>query len=125
MATSIGSVNELVTLIRTQLTAHAPQAAKPLPSAKARPAAARYAQQKLAGLIELRVNQIGRDDPQRGRKAFRIFLETVLLSHFGESLVNDPGFFRMLDEVQGALERDPASAAMVTTAIDQLLSQQT
>ena len=52
------------------------------------------------------------------------YKKPVLLSHFGEGLVNDPGFFRMLDEVQGALEGDPVSASMVSTAIDQLLSQQ-
>jgi hypothetical protein len=125
MGTSIGAVNDLVAVIRTQLSAAAarPAAAKRA-GAKQRAAPGRYAQENLAGLIELRVSQIRKDDPQRGRKAFRVFLEAVLLSHFGEGMVADPKFFQMLDEVQYALEADPACAALIDTAIGHLLSQQ-
>lgn len=123
MATSIGSVSDLVSLIQAQLTARAQKAA-PAARATVRKGAAtqRYAQENLTRLIEVRVNQIGRDDPQRGRKAFRVFLETVLLSHFGESLVNDARFFQMVEDVQAAMEADPACATLIGRAIDHLLS---
>ena len=69
------------------------------------------------------MRQIGADDPQRGRKAFRVFLEAVLLSHFGEALVADPKFFQLVDEVQGSLEADPASSELVASAVAHLTGQ--
>ncbi len=53
-----------------------------------------------------------------------MFLEVVLLTHLGEELMNDPKFYRLLDDVQGALESDPVAVELVSTAIAHLLSQQ-
>ena len=83
----------------------------------------RYADKNLATLIELRISQINPDDPQRGRKAFRVFLEVVLLSQFGEQMVNDPKFHQLVDDVQAAMEADPVSGPMVGSAIAHLLSR--
>ncbi|HZV63598.1 MAG TPA: hypothetical protein VFG03_01635 [Telluria sp.] len=119
---AITSVSQLVGVIRSRLAERlSPAPGKP--RAAPRPAAARYAEQRLAGLIESRIRAIGRDDPQRGRKAFRVFLEAVLLSQLGEQLVNDPRFFQMVDDVQAALEADPSTQALVAGAIEHLLSQ--
>lgn len=125
MSSSIQAVNQLVTAIRSQLTGRLPPATgKGAALLKPARPSDRYAEENLSALIELRIGQIGPDDPQRGRKAFRVFLEAVLLSHFGEQLVNDTKFHQLVDEVQGALERDPSSSAMVGSAIDHLLSRQ-
>lgn len=121
MSVSIGAVNELVAVIQSQLTARSPAAAG-RQRGVAR-AAARYAPDQLTALIEQRVRQIGADDPQRGRKAFRVFLEAVLLSHFGEALVADPKFFQMVDEVHAGLEADPACKQLIAAAIAHLLAQ--
>lgn len=130
MSTIVG-VDQLVAAIQAQLAARvrtpAPAAGAQVrgaaPQAKPRPGkAGRYDQQNLAGLIALRIRHIAPDDPQRGRKAFRVFLEAVLLSHLGEALVGDPAFFQLVDDVQAALEADTACAAMVDSAIDQLLA---
>ncbi|NVE01848.1 hypothetical protein [Massilia sp. BJB1822] len=120
MSTSIGPVGQLVAVIQAQLASRGPAArvAGKRPSALAQ----QSAQQKLAGLIEKRVRQIDRHDPQRGRKAFRVFLEAVLLSHFGESLVNDPAFHQVVSDVQGAMEADAACRALVDDAIGYLLA---
>lgn len=129
MSMPLGSINDLVAVIRGQLSARAsdPSAAarqvrseRPLRTTKSR-----YAQENLASLIELRITQIDKDDPQRGRKAFRVFLEAVLLSHLGENLVNDPKFFQIVDEVQQALEADRGCAELVANAINHLLSVKT
>jgi hypothetical protein len=124
MATPIGTVGNLVKVIRTQLSvAHA----KPAPR---RPAGARraggsspYAPDKLEALIEMRVKKLARDDPRRGPKAFRVFLEAVLLSHFGDDLINDAKFFQLVDDVQNAMESEPQCQRMVDSAIAHLLSQ--
>lgn len=123
MASSIASVTQLVTLIQAQLTSAAPAPARQRGQA-ARPSGASdaYAAHKLGSLIQLRVRQIARDDPQRGRKAFRVFLEAVLLAHFGEALANDPKFYQMLDDIQSAMENDLASAVLVKQAIGHLLT---
>jgi hypothetical protein len=123
MGSTIGSVTDLVATIQAQLGARSPTArtATARPGAKAAPRE-RYAPDQLATLIETRVRQIDRDDPKRGRKAFRVFVEAVLLSHLGDGLVNDPRFHQLVDEVQGALETDPGCALMVDQAMAYLLS---
>lgn len=119
MSVSIGAVNELVSVIVGQLAARsAPRKVR----AHAAQRSTRYAAQQLTALIEQRVRQIGANDPQRGRKAFRVFLEAVLLSHFGEALVADPKFFQMVDEVQGALDADPACSELIAAAIAHLVA---
>lgn len=132
MASAIGSVSELVKVIQSQLATRAAPgsggAGKAAPAgasggASGGAAARRYAQQNLGSLIELRVRQIGRDDPQRGRKAFRVFLEAVLLSHFGDGMVGDPRFFQMVDDVQLAMEADAGCRELVARAIEQLLTK--
>jgi hypothetical protein len=122
MSVAIGTINELVSVIRTRLgTAGAPAGRR----TPVRPdAGSRYTDRNLTALIETRVRQIGRDDPQRGRKAFRVFLEAVLLTQLGEELMNDPRFYQLLDDVQLALETDASSASLVKQAVDQLLSRQ-
>lgn len=133
MSMPIGTIDHLVAAIQAQLSARTPNTAVSKAAGSAgkaagspvratrKVAAGRYAQKNLAGLIELRINRIASDDPQRGRKAFRVFLEAVLLSQLGESLVNDAKFFQMVDDVQCALEADAACGAMVASAIAQLL----
>ena len=122
MSVAIGTINELVAVIRTRLGAAAPLAERRAPARSN--SGSRYTDRNLTALIETRVRQIGRDDPQRGRKAFRVFLEAVLLTHLGEELMNDPRFYQMLDDVQYALESDASSAALVKQAVEQLLSKQ-
>ncbi|HEY5800280.1 MAG TPA: hypothetical protein VIT92_08660, partial [Burkholderiaceae bacterium] len=73
-------------------------------------------------LTRKRVQALDPDDPGRGRKAFRIFLEAVLLGEFGNGLINDPGFYQMVENVQDTMERDPAMAAAIQGATRQLLS---
>lgn len=122
MMSTIGSVADLVRVIQTQF-AQRPGPAGPGPARASRRAKAPANPDQLAGLIELRVRQIGRDDPQRRRKAFRLFLETVLLAQFGEGLVNDPQFYLLVDDVHAAMERDDRLQPMVDQAVDHLLAE--
>ena len=120
---ALGPLNRLVATIATQRA----QPGAPAGAATARRkthvgAHAAAPRRDLATLIALRVNEIDRDDPQRGRKAFRVFLEAVLLSHFGEQLINEPQFHQLVDGVHDALEADPQTHAMVQDAIAALLA---
>ena len=75
----------------------------------------------LAALVAQRVRAISPDDPQRERKALRVFLETVLLSELGSNLLNDPGFGSMVDHVQSEMEADPDLAVAARQAAQILL----
>jgi hypothetical protein len=118
--TSISSVQQLVAVIRDQLSSRAPSASvgKGNHSAKA-PAGSPGRENALESAAQ-RVRSIGKDDPDRGRKALRIFLESVLLAELDEGLMNDPEFHRMVDEVQRQMESDPGLAASIDSAIAQL-----
>lgn len=129
-----GAIAQLAAAIQRQMAASngaavavAGPGRKAVPRAAARSAARPvasgwYVQENLASLIELRVAQIARDDAQRGRKAFRVFLEAVLLSQLGEQLLNDPKFFQLVDDIQFAMEAEPGCRLLIDSAIAQLLS---
>jgi hypothetical protein len=125
MSAAVGSVSQLVATIRAQLAGRAPPAAAGKRSRGQGAAAARerYASEGLGELIALRVRMIGRDDPGRGRKAFRVFLEAVMLAEFGAGLANDARFHQLIDDVQRAMEADPACLPLVDSAIEQLLAE--
>lgn len=120
MSNTLSPVGQLVAVIQAQL---APRAAAPLRQPRGAQRASKYRPEGLASLIEKRVRQIGPDEPQCGRKAFRVFLEAVLLAHFGEELLNDPKFFQMVADIQTAMEADDGCRLLVDRAIAHLLSE--
>jgi hypothetical protein len=122
MTSSIGPANRLALAIASQLS-RVGAGARALPSRPGTETGVTGSGGKrdLDTLIALRIREIGRDDPRRGRKAFRVFLEAVLLSQCGEHLINDPSFHQLVDDVQGALEGDPGTRRMVDAAVDELL----
>jgi hypothetical protein len=61
--------------------------------------------QRLAG--------IDRTDPERRRKAVRVYLEGELAREFGDGVLNDPAFPQMLDAVQQQMHGDAQVAAAV------------
>jgi hypothetical protein len=118
--TGINSVQQIVATIRAEMASRVAQGGvrglKPELKRPARPKAA--VGSRMGGLINQRVAALDPADPQRGRKAFRIFLESVLLGEFGEELMNDPAFYQMVDDVQQLMEGD----ARVTAAIDKAVA---
>ncbi|WP_152682611.1 hypothetical protein [Caenimonas sp. SL110] len=75
----------------------------------------------IAAIVAGRIRAIDANDSQRGRKAFRMFLETVILSELGQALANDPTFAVMLDHVQLQMESDPDIARAANDAAQFLL----
>ena len=120
MASFIHSVTQLVAAIRTQLS----QQTSDKQVARKKPAHAdKMAQQEsLESLVQKKIKRIDKNAPDRGKKAFRIFLETILLAHFGENLVNDPAFYQMVDDVQSAMESDAEIKEAIDAAVRHLLA---
>ena len=64
---------------------------------------------------------IEHSDPDRRRKALRVFLESLLLKEWGQQLINDPGFQQLVDGVQVQMEADAALRPLMEQAADRLL----
>ncbi|MEN9865091.1 MAG: hypothetical protein RL748_681 [Pseudomonadota bacterium] len=122
MSASISSVAQLVSAIRSQLGAASVVAQANQRNQTSAPKTSHYHPENLEGLIKQRIKQIGRDDQERGKKAFRVFLEAVLLSQLGEHLINDPKFYQVLDEVQKTMETNPHTRQLVDQATQHLLN---
>lgn len=72
--------------------------------------------------VAQRVGTLGRDDPDRRRKAVRIYLESELAREFGAGLLNDPSLPQLLDAVQLRMQEDAETAAAVEALGDLLLT---
>jgi len=77
----------------------------------------------LAAVVAQRIQALSRDDPNRRRKALRIFLESLLLEHLGSDLLRDSAFADMVDAVQGQMEADREIAAAASSLSDLLLAE--
>jgi hypothetical protein len=117
--TSISNVQQIVEVIRQQLATRTDARVRRSEGAGA--PAAKSGPKDITALIGQRIRAIDRDDPNRGRKTFRVFIESMLLSELGEELINDPQFYRIVDDVQQQMETDPAIKSSVSAAIQDLL----
>jgi hypothetical protein len=118
MVDATGPVQQIVAAIRAEM------AGRVQPGAARKPTAARPARRPPArsgALIAERVRALDPADPERGRKAFRIFLESVLLAELGEEMINAPGFYELVDRVQRTMESSPQIAAAMSNAVARLL----
>lgn len=107
----VDPTSQLAALIRVQVASLRRRNEVSTPGGKPKPATASASDtQDLAALVAQRVRTIEADDPLREKKAFRVFLETVLLSELGQHLLGDPGFSTMVDHVQSQMEADPELA---------------
>ena len=71
--------------------------------------------------IVTQIKQIEPNDAQRNQKAMHIFLENVLIWQFGDELLNDSDFSRLVSEVKEALEKVP----ITTQLFDQIFLKNT
>ena len=67
----------------------------------------------VSGGMAQRIAAIDAQDPDRPRKAVRIYLEAELAREFGAALLNDPQFPSLLDAVQQRMDEDPQTAGAV------------
>lgn len=118
MVAALGPVQQIVAAIRAEMAGRV-QAGSPRKPADAKPA--RRPPSRAGVLVAERVRALDPADPERGRKAFRIFLESVLLAELGEELINDHGFYELVDQVQRTMESSPQISAAIAKAVARLL----
>jgi hypothetical protein len=127
----IDSVSQLTSLLRAQVTGlrlrgrpNEPAANPGKTSASsASPSAQATGDGLIHYLVAQRVQGIAMDDPQRKRKTFRIFLESVLLQELGMNLIGDSGFQQVVEEVLQRMESDDELHAAMQEASTLLLEQ--
>lgn len=128
--TKIQSVNQLAAIIRSQIesTRNSTNAeATEIRQAKKKNLTSKVStakEQDVSQLIAQRIAEIPFEDAQRRRKAFRIFLELILLDELGGGLIADPRFFLMIDHVQNQMTSDAELASLIEQATDLLLLPQ-
>jgi hypothetical protein len=118
--TAIDAGQRLALLLRTHVSAFQPPPRSRRPRAGGKPAPRQPAD--LAAVVAQRIQALGKDDPERKRKALRIFLESVLLQHLDADLLRDPSFAEMVDSVQGQMEGDREIAAAAEALSEILLA---
>ncbi|HEY4082294.1 MAG TPA: hypothetical protein VGM81_16505 [Burkholderiaceae bacterium] len=77
----------------------------------------------LSQVLASRVQALDPDDAFRRTKVLRLFIEHALLAEFGESLMADPGFFRMVDHVVAQMDNTPELSGHINRAVELLLQQ--
>lgn len=90
------------------------------PSSSSALSTPRNAEDLLARVAQA-VVAIDPDDPSRKRKAFRIYLGSVLANELGLHLLNDPGFDDLVGRVQDSMDQDAQLHAAMERAGELLL----
>ena len=127
MVDRLAALTRAIATLRNTL--NTPAAAKPLAAAQIsaermqRPRTPRAVKPHVATLAS-RLAALSPDDPQRPRKALRLFIEAVLLDEFGAALILDADFQHLVDNALSALEADASLGDTLTQAAKELLPQE-
>ncbi len=119
----VSNVSQLVAILRKQL---AESQNKPNTSANVSPppksalTSGRLNIDELQRKTREKIGRLDPSDPKVQHKSIRIFLESVLTWQFGESLIEDPKFYGLLEDVQNAIESDPDVCQNLTNLIAKL-----
>lgn len=112
--TTIDPRSSVVAALQARLAALRPKAAASAPgAAAARTQAQSAGAGAAAAVLARRIAALDPSDPDRRRKAVRLFLEGELARTFGAALLNDPSLPDLLDAVQAQMQQDERSAAAV------------
>jgi hypothetical protein len=119
----VDGVSWVVTALQAQLVQRRQGTASARTDAPPKPSHKRTSGQKASGeraleRMAVHVSAIPADDPDRPRKLFRLFLQSLLVEQFGEQVLLDPAFFAMLDEVHAQMESNASIAARMKALVD-------
>ncbi|MEJ8838612.1 hypothetical protein [Ramlibacter sp. AN1133] len=110
--TTIDPSRRLAAAVRTQSAAARERTVAPA-AAGSPPRAAGRSPCTVSAAMAQRIAALAPQDPDRPRKAVRIYLEAELAREFGAGLLNDPEFPALLDAVQQRLQEDAQTGGAV------------
>jgi len=120
----INSVSQVMEALRRRMSENLEtlRAQGKLPAAERSPlrAARPKSAADLRKTVMRRVGLIPETDPAFDRKTATLFVESVLLDQFGESLVNAPAFRDLVEQVSATMTQDEAIAADLRALIAEL-----
>jgi len=120
--TTIGPTHPLLAELRARaLALRRREPARARSGATGERRAAQEAPQDWSAALARAVVAIDPDDPQRRRKAFRAFLQSVLAREVGIQVPEDPAFQSLVDQVQQAMELNPRLREAMARAGEMLL----
>jgi len=124
--TSIQNISQITAIIRSQISqlknSQSPRIIQSKKNQKKTLSGVRAeSEHDVADVITLRISQIEKLDPDRVNKAFRIFLESILIAEFGSHLINDPRFFQMIDSIKSQMQGDAELSEMINSAMVSIL----
>ena len=116
--TSIDPGHQLDALLREQLARMRERGR----TAKSGDASARSQDARGTQLLAARIAALDPADPDRKRKAVRLFLEAELAREFGPAILNDPAFSGMLETIHGQMRADTQVGQAMESLGDWLVS---
>lgn len=116
--TTIDPRHSLVSALQSQLAPLRQRAG----TRRAAAASHQGAAQAAAASMAQRLEAIAASDPDRRRKAVRVYLECELAREFGAAVLNDPLFAQMLDAIQDQMQQEAQVAAAVHALGELLLA---
>lgn len=119
--TRIGGSNAWAALVRAQPGSTDRRLRQPAPAASNAATGTRQGAYPLSSALVQRLRALRPDDGQRARKAFRLFLESVLLQEFGPQLANDAGFDEWVEQVLQQMSADHELRGAMEEAAQALL----
>lgn len=120
----VGGASPVMEVLRRQMSENLEKlrgAGTTAAGARAQPqVAGRAVTESLRQTLGRRVRAVDARDPQFQEKATALFVESILVSEFGDGLVNDAGFRLMIRDVARTMRTDPATAKELATLFAEL-----
>lgn len=124
----VNNLGQVLSILRRQMSERSsklgPQSMLSRASTPESEAAAAEQLRDIQKKIQLRIRALDVDDERRHSKAVRIFLEGVLRREFGDTMINDPAFYSLIEDVQLAMESDPGTNESLRGLIRRLCEEE-
>jgi hypothetical protein len=114
--TRVDGIHHIVSLIQAEAARRTTEPAKGR-EGKRNENAVKGHEGEIADRLRLQLAAVERDAPDRRRRILRALVESALIARFGETMLLDPAFFRMLDDVQLQMEGSPEISRLVDDAV--------
>jgi hypothetical protein len=122
----VNSLSQVLSILRRQMSERAGKlGAQSLATSRSAesPAPAAEALLEVQRKVQERIRALDPNDEKRQSKAVRLFLEGVFLHEFGDSMLTDPAFYTLLDDVQFAMESDSGIDQTLRRMVNELSAQ--
>ena len=123
----VNSLSQVLSILRRQMSERAgklgTQSALSLSRSAENTPASAEALRDVQRKVQERIRARDPNDERRQSKAVRLFLEGVFIHEFGDSMLTDPAFYMLIDDVQLAMESDSGIDQTLRRMVNELSAQ--